>query len=181
MITSERATQKSTTCPRRSVLGLPNGILIYASEYPPETYTVRQVGIGLKIVGINMDAGPSEIETQARSAARRLIEHATEFLPANRHEPRSSLHRHHRGRPIWQCLATTVILPVKGKKEEEVAASAKILASACRTNFECRSGSLVTSRHRAFEPANDATQTSSATSPSYHGRLRLASARRSSR
>lgn len=63
-----------------SVLGLPKGLLIYASEHPPETYTVRQVGIGLEIVGINMDAGPSEIEAQARGAARRLVEQATEFL-----------------------------------------------------------------------------------------------------
>jgi 5-methylcytosine-specific restriction enzyme subunit McrC len=63
-----------------SVLGLPKGILIYASEHPPETYTVRQVGIGLEIVGINMDADPSDIETQARGAAGRLFEQATEFL-----------------------------------------------------------------------------------------------------
>ncbi len=60
-------------------LGLPKGLLIYATEHPLEHHAVERAGVGLEIVGIDMSHRPQELEEAARAAARRLVQHAIEL------------------------------------------------------------------------------------------------------
>ncbi len=60
-------------------LGLPRGLLIYASPRAPEVHRVVRAGIELEIVGIDMSLPPKRLVEQARGAARRLVAHG---LPA---------------------------------------------------------------------------------------------------
>jgi 5-methylcytosine-specific restriction enzyme subunit McrC len=57
-------------------LGLPRGLLIYASLRPLEVHRVRRAGTELEIVGIDMSQPAEALVEQARSAARRLLAHA---------------------------------------------------------------------------------------------------------
>lgn len=57
-------------------LGLPAGLLFYAGKRPLEQYVIRRTGITLEAIGIDMTGTPSEVETQARNAAKRLIRQA---------------------------------------------------------------------------------------------------------
>ena len=61
-------------------LGLPAGLLIYASERPIERHTVKRVGVNLEIIGIDMRDEPRNLEARAREAAGRLVEQASELL-----------------------------------------------------------------------------------------------------
>ena len=57
-------------------LGLPRGMLIYASERPPEEHTVERAGVTLEVAGVDMGATPREIEAGARRLARSLVQNA---------------------------------------------------------------------------------------------------------
>ncbi|MDA8359440.1 MAG: hypothetical protein M0Z95_24765 [Actinomycetota bacterium] len=57
-------------------LGLPRGLLIYASQRPPEVQRVRRSGTELEIVGIDMSKPSDALVGEARIAARRLLAHA---------------------------------------------------------------------------------------------------------
>jgi len=62
-------------------LGLPAGLLIYASEQAPETHVVERAGIGLEVVGVKMDGAPRDLDAPVRRAARRLVQQARYFRP----------------------------------------------------------------------------------------------------
>jgi 5-methylcytosine-specific restriction enzyme subunit McrC len=57
-------------------LGLPRGLLIYASQRKPEVQRVRGSGTELEIVGIDMSKPSDSLVEEARFAARRLMAHA---------------------------------------------------------------------------------------------------------
>jgi 5-methylcytosine-specific restriction enzyme subunit McrC len=57
-------------------LGLPRGLLIYASARPAEVQRVAAAGIDLEAIGIDLEASTDELMRQANVAAQRLIEHA---------------------------------------------------------------------------------------------------------
>ena len=67
-------------------LGLPAGLLIYASEQQPERHMVEHAGIGLEVVGVKMDGAPRDLDAPVRRAARRLVQQAryfrSEYTPA---------------------------------------------------------------------------------------------------
>lgn len=50
-------------------LGLPAGLLIYASTRPLERHVVHRAGVGLELVGIEMSSKPRDLEGQVRGAA----------------------------------------------------------------------------------------------------------------
>ena len=60
-------------------LGLPRGLLIYASEQPPGRHVVERAGISLEIVGVKMDGAPRDLDAPVRRAARRLVQQARFF------------------------------------------------------------------------------------------------------
>ena len=60
-------------------LGLPAGLLIYASAHPLENHLVQQVDISLEVVGIEIRGKPRDLEAHVRSAAKRLLERADEL------------------------------------------------------------------------------------------------------
>jgi len=57
-------------------LGLPRGLLIYASSRSLEHHRIIKADIDLEIVGIDMSGRPEHLVEQARRAAQRLITHA---------------------------------------------------------------------------------------------------------
>lgn len=57
-------------------LGLPRGLLIYASQHALEVQHVQQSGTELEIMGIDMSKPSDELVEGARSAAKRLMAHA---------------------------------------------------------------------------------------------------------
>lgn len=57
-------------------LGLPRGLLIYASQRQPEVQRVRESGTELEVVGVDMSKPSDGLIEEARFAARRLIAHA---------------------------------------------------------------------------------------------------------
>ena len=57
-------------------LGLPSGLLVYASERPLETHKVENVGVDLRIVGIETTSVPRDLELRARKAAEGLVREA---------------------------------------------------------------------------------------------------------
>ncbi len=57
-------------------LGLPRGLLIYASQHPPEVQLVSGSGTELEIVGIDMSKPSDALLEEARFAAKRLMAHA---------------------------------------------------------------------------------------------------------
>jgi 5-methylcytosine-specific restriction enzyme subunit McrC len=57
-------------------LGLPAGLLIYASERPLERHVVERAGINLEIVGVEMSGSPRSLEARVREAAGRLVRQA---------------------------------------------------------------------------------------------------------
>ncbi len=57
-------------------LGLPSGLLIYASERPLETHEVENAGVYLRIVGVGTTGAPKDLESQTRRAAQRLAREA---------------------------------------------------------------------------------------------------------
>jgi 5-methylcytosine-specific restriction enzyme subunit McrC len=57
-------------------LGLPRGLLIYASQRPPEVQRVRRSGTELEVVGIDMSKRSDALVEEARFAAKRLMAHA---------------------------------------------------------------------------------------------------------
>jgi 5-methylcytosine-specific restriction enzyme subunit McrC len=57
-------------------LGLPAGLLIYASERPLERHVVERAGINLEIVGVEMSGSPRRLEARVREAAGRLVRQA---------------------------------------------------------------------------------------------------------
>lgn len=59
-------------------LGLPAGLLIYASGYPLEKHEVLHAGVSLEMLGIEMSGKPHDLEAQVRNAAQRLLEQAAE-------------------------------------------------------------------------------------------------------
>jgi 5-methylcytosine-specific restriction enzyme subunit McrC len=63
-------------------LGMPRGLLIYAEAGTHRTETVREAGIELEIVGVDLARPWREVLEQTRRAARRLIEHAERLAPA---------------------------------------------------------------------------------------------------
>jgi hypothetical protein len=65
--------------PALASLGLPRGLLIYASERPPERHVVERAGIGLEILGVKMDGTPRDLDAPVRLAARRLVQQARYF------------------------------------------------------------------------------------------------------
>ena len=60
-------------------LGLPRGLLIYASARTSEVQRVRRAGTELEIIGIDMSKPADAIIGEARLAARRLLDHAGLF------------------------------------------------------------------------------------------------------
>jgi hypothetical protein len=63
-------------------LGMPRGLLIYAEAGTHRTETVREAGIELEIVSVDLARPWREVLEQTRRAARRLIEHAESRAPA---------------------------------------------------------------------------------------------------
>ncbi len=57
-------------------LGLPRGLLIYASARPLEVQRVTSAGIELEAIGIDLEEPHEQLLAQARLAAHRLIRHA---------------------------------------------------------------------------------------------------------
>ncbi len=57
-------------------LGLPSGLLIYASESPSATHTVENAGVDLRIGGIRTTGTPKDLEIRARKAAQGLVQEA---------------------------------------------------------------------------------------------------------
>lgn len=57
-------------------LGLPRGLLIYASQRPLEVQHVQRSGTELEIMGIDMSGFSAELVEGARAVARRLLAHA---------------------------------------------------------------------------------------------------------
>jgi 5-methylcytosine-specific restriction enzyme subunit McrC len=57
-------------------LGLPRGILIYATFEPFHTEIVRHLGTELSVLGLDLSRAPEEVLEQARGAARTLIDQA---------------------------------------------------------------------------------------------------------
>lgn len=66
-------------------LGLPRGLLIYASQRAPEIQHVRRAGIELEIIGIDMTKPAEALVEGARVAALRLLAHAGAASVAVRH------------------------------------------------------------------------------------------------
>lgn len=64
-------------------LGLPSGLLIYASGHALEVQKVRSSGTELEIMGIDMSMPPDALVDQARAAALRLLAHARTSAGAN--------------------------------------------------------------------------------------------------
>ena len=60
-------------------LGLPAGLLLYASARPLEKHFVQRAGIDLELVGIEMSGKPRVLEAHVRNAAKRLLEQAAEL------------------------------------------------------------------------------------------------------
>jgi hypothetical protein len=60
-------------------LGLPAGLLIYASARPLEKHFVQRAGVDLELVGIKKSSKPRDLEGQVRGAARRLVEQAAKL------------------------------------------------------------------------------------------------------
>ncbi len=58
-------------------LGLPDGLLIYASELPFGTHHVERAGVALQVVGIGMSGSPRDLEARAREVAGRLVRQAS--------------------------------------------------------------------------------------------------------
>jgi len=65
-------------------LGLPAGLLIYASERPPEKHVVERAGIGLEIIGVQMTGNSRNLETRVREAAVRLVQQAMRLRSRNK-------------------------------------------------------------------------------------------------
>lgn len=63
-------------------LGLPDGLLIYASEHPFETHHVERAGVALQVAGIEMTGRPRDLEARAREVAGRLVRQASGRYPA---------------------------------------------------------------------------------------------------
>jgi 5-methylcytosine-specific restriction enzyme subunit McrC len=64
-------------------LGLPRGLLIYASQRQLEVQRVRRSGTELEIVGIDMSKHSNALVGEARVAAKRLVAHARTVVDAN--------------------------------------------------------------------------------------------------
>jgi 5-methylcytosine-specific restriction enzyme subunit McrC len=71
-------------------LGLPRGVLVYASEAQSRVEHVRTAAIDLEVIGIDLSAPYQEVLAAAQNAARRLIGHAEQ---ASRSERRALLPR----------------------------------------------------------------------------------------
>lgn len=63
-------------------LGMPRGLLIYAEAGTYPTQTVREAGIELEVVGVDLARPWREVLEQTRRAARRLIHQAERCAPA---------------------------------------------------------------------------------------------------
>jgi 5-methylcytosine-specific restriction enzyme subunit McrC len=57
-------------------LGLPRGLLIYATHEPLQVEIVRRVGIELTVTGVDLSRAPADLLVQARAAAGRLVDQA---------------------------------------------------------------------------------------------------------
>ena len=57
-----------------AALGLPSGLLLYASAQPLERQTVNRLGVHLEVVGIDLTRPPAQILAQAQRSASHLIE-----------------------------------------------------------------------------------------------------------
>lgn len=57
-------------------LGLQQGLLIYADAEEPRSETVREIGITMNIVGVDLAAPPREVLAATRHAAQQLIQQA---------------------------------------------------------------------------------------------------------
>ena len=57
-------------------MGLPRGILIYATHEAPRVEVVHRAGIELEITGVDLAQAPRDMLAQARSVADRLIDQA---------------------------------------------------------------------------------------------------------
>jgi 5-methylcytosine-specific restriction enzyme subunit McrC len=57
-------------------LGLPAGLLIYASDQPLEKHVVERAGVNLEVFGIEMSSRPRDLDARVRTAARRLVQQA---------------------------------------------------------------------------------------------------------
>ena len=57
-------------------LGLPAGLLIYASDRPLERHVVERAGTSLEIVSVEMAGSPRSLEARMREAAGRLVQQA---------------------------------------------------------------------------------------------------------
>ena len=57
-------------------LGLPSGLLIYASDHPYEEHLVKHAGVRLGIIGVDMNRSPRDLDASVRRAATRFVREA---------------------------------------------------------------------------------------------------------
>lgn len=57
-------------------LGLPSGLLIYASDRPYEEHLVERAGVRLGIVGVDMNGGTRDLDASVRRAATHFVQEA---------------------------------------------------------------------------------------------------------